>query len=58
MEKGGYSLAGVASRSAASSGGTGIERRMVSAGGDAFWVEGGLRSFGMVGTFSRVHMLH
>ena len=29
MEKGGYSLAGVASRSAASSGGTGIERRMV-----------------------------
>ena len=42
MEKGGYSLGGVASRSAARSGGIGIDRRMVSAGGDAFWVGGGL----------------
>ena len=46
MEKRGYSLGGLASRSAAHSGGIGIDRRIVSAGGEAFWVGGGLEKLG------------
>ena len=47
MIKGGYSLGGVASRSAARSGDIGIDRRL-SAGGDAFWLLGwrGLEKLG------------
>jgi len=55
MEKGGYSLGCVASMSAARSGGIGIDRRMIFSRGDAFWVEGGWRSLGRVGTCSRIH---
>jgi len=45
MEKGGYLLGGVTSRSAVRSGGIGIDRKRmdwVSAGGDAYWFGGGL----------------
>jgi len=46
MEKGGYSLGGVASRSAARSGGIGLTEKWFSAGGGAFWVGGGLEKIG------------
>ena len=60
MEKGGYSLGEVAFRSAARSGGIGIDRRMngFQPAATPFGLEGGgWRSLGRVGTCSRVHRL-
>jgi len=49
VKKGGYSHGGVASRSAARSGGIGIDRKRMdwfSVGGDSFWFGGGLEELG------------
>jgi len=60
MEKRGYLLGGVASRSAARSDGIGIDRRMVFSRRRRLlgWRgEGGWRSLGRVGACSRAHRL-